>query len=347
MTGTIPTRRLGSRGPLVSAIAYGNWLNHGDLVGRDVAVRCVRAALDAGITTFDTADEYAGGRAEEILGSALAGIPRESVRICTKVFFPTWPGEDGRGLSRRHVLASCDASLRRLRVDHLDLYQAHRFDPEVPLEETLGAFADLVAAGKVRHVGVSEWTAGQLTRAVESAEAMGLPLVSNQAQYSLLWRVPEAEVVPLAARTGLGHLAYSPLAQGVLTGKYRPRAVPGGSRAARSAPTASIFRHFSDGLLRSVRRVRHLVEEAGLGMPEFALAWVLRQPTVSSVIIGASSPDQIRHNVRAAGLTLDPALVSAVDSALSAWVERDPAKTGRGWDVRPDWRRQPEPEGIA
>lgn len=337
MAGAVPVRGLGSGGPLVSAIAYGNWLNHGGLVGRETAARCVRAALEAGITTFDTADEYAGGQAEEILGSTLAGVPRESLQICTKVFFPTWSGADGRGLSRSHILASCDASLRRLRVDHLDLYQAHRFDPEVPLEETLGAFADLVTSGKVRHVGVSEWTAGQLAHAAESAAALALPLVSNQAQYSLLWRVPEAEMVPLAERIDIGHLAYSPLAQGVLTGKYRPGAVPSGSRAARSAPTASIFRHFSDGLLRAVEQVRRMVEEAGLELPEFALAWVLRRPTVSSVIIGASSPEQVRRNVRAAERRLDPALTAEVDSVLTPWVETDPGKTGRGWDVRPDW----------
>lgn len=331
---------MGTRGPGVSALAFGNWLNHGGLVGYDAAIRSVRAALDAGISTFDTADEYAGGQAEKVLGAALAGVPRESVTICTKVFFPTWPGDDGRGLSRRHILASCDASLARLGVDHIDVYQAHRFDPDVALEETFDAFARLRADGKIRYIGISEWTTEQLSRGVAVAESRGVPLVSDQVQYSLLWRVPEAELVPAATAHGLGLLTYSPLAQGVLTGKYRPGAVPDDSRAARSGPDASIFRHFSDGLLDAVQQVDEVVGQAGLRLPEFAVAWVLNQPAVAAVILGASGPEQIQQNVRAAELRLDPDLVSAVDSVLAAWVEDDPGKTGRGWSVRPDWRRQ-------
>lgn len=335
---TLPTRQLGSDGPSVSTLTLGNWLTHGGMVRDDIAAATVRAALDVGITTFDTADEYAGGVAEEALGASLAGIPRDSVRICTKVFFPTWPGPDGHGLSRRHILASCDASLARLGVDYLDLYLAHRFDPDVSLGETFEAFSQLHRAGKIHYVGVSEWTASQIAEGLKFAAAAGVPLVTNQVQYSLLWRAAEAQVAPAATAAGLGLMAYSPLAQGVLTAKYRPGELPANSRAARCNTDASIFRAFSDDLLEVVQQAARLAREASLTLREVALAWTLNQPGVTTAVIGASDPEQVRQNARAAHGQLDPDLVAALDAVLLPWVESDPAKVGRGWSVRQDWR---------
>src|SRR3954469_24565219 len=215
-------RRLGRSGLTISEIAYGNWLTHGSQVEEDAAHACVRAALDNGITTFDTADVYAGTKAESVLGRALNGERREGLEIFTKVYWPTGPGRNDRGLSRKHITESCHASLRRLQTDYLDLYQAHRFDPTVPLEETMTAFADLVRAGKVLYIGVSEWRAEEIAAGAELARELGIHLISNQPQYSMLWRVIEAEVVPTSEREGLSQIVWSPLAQGVLTGKYQP-----------------------------------------------------------------------------------------------------------------------------
>jgi aryl-alcohol dehydrogenase-like predicted oxidoreductase len=228
-------RRLGRSGLHVSEISYGNWLTHGSQIEEDAAKACVAAALDVGITTFDTADVYAGTRAETVLGNALAGQRRESLEIFTKVFWPTGPGANDRGLSRKHVTESCEASLRRLRTDHIDLYQAHRYDHDTPLEETLRAFDDLVRAGKVLYVGVSEWRADEIAEALRIADQMGFDrIVSNQPQYSMLWRVIEAEVLPLCKQEGLGQVVWSPIAQGVLTGKYCPGSP---TRRARGRPT--------------------------------------------------------------------------------------------------------------
>src|ERR1022692_2491785 len=227
-------RHLGNSGMVVSAISYGNWITHGGQVEEDAALACARAALDAGITTFDTSAVYAGGAAEEVLGRALSGVRRDSIEIFTKVFWPTGPNPNNRGLSRKHIIESCEASLRRLNTDRLDLLQAHRYDVETPLEETLRAFDDLVRMGKVHYIGVSEWNAAQISDALGIAGEMGLDrIVSNQPQYSLLWRVIEADVVPLCEKHGISQIVWSPLAQGVLTGKYRPGSpVPEGSRAA-------------------------------------------------------------------------------------------------------------------
>jgi aryl-alcohol dehydrogenase-like predicted oxidoreductase len=290
----------------------------------------VRAALDAGITTFDTADVYAETRAESVLGEALAGVRRESYELFTKVFWPTGPGRNDRGLSRKHIIESCNASLRRLRTDHIDVYQAHRYDVETPLEETLRAFDDLVRQGKVNYIGVSEWTAAQISDAVRIADEMGLDrIVSNQPQYNMIWRVIEAEVIPACERAGIGQVVFSPLAQGVLTGKYSPGAPPpAGSRATDDKGGASfISRYLGDDVLSRVQQLAPIADDAGLSMANLALAWVLANPNVSMAIIGASRPEQVVENVRASGVRLDPEIMKRIDEVLDPIVERDPAKT--------------------
>jgi aryl-alcohol dehydrogenase-like predicted oxidoreductase len=322
-------RHLGHSGLIVSEIAYGNWLTHGSQVEADAAVACVRAALDVGITTFDTADVYAGTRAESVLGEALVGVRRESYELFTKVFWPTGPGRNDRGLSRKHIIESCNASLIRLQTDHIDLYQAHRFDVETPLEETLRAFDDLVRAGNVSYIGVSEWTAAQIASALRIADDMGLDrIVSNQPQYNLLWRVIEADVVPLCEREGIGQVVFSPLAQGVLTGKYKPgQAPPAGSRATDEKGGATmISRWMDDDVLSRVEELRPLAAEAGISLATMSLAWILQNPNVSSAIIGASRPEQVHENVLAAGVKLDSQLVKRIDEILDPVIERDPAK---------------------
>ena len=241
-------RHLGRSGLKVSEIAYGNWITHGSQVEEDAATACVAAALDEGITTFDTADVYAGTRAESVMGRALQGVRRESVEICTKVFWPTGPGPNDRGLSRKHIMESAHASLRRLQTDYVDLYQAHRYDHETPLEETLRAFDDLVRQGKVLYIGVSEWRAEEISAALAIAGQMGLDrIVSNQPQYNMLWRVIESEVLPLCAKEGIGQIVWSPIAQGVLTGKYQPgQGVPAGSRATDSSGSGFIKGYLTD-----------------------------------------------------------------------------------------------------
>jgi aryl-alcohol dehydrogenase-like predicted oxidoreductase len=322
-------RRLGRSGLTISEIAYGNWLTHGSQVAGEAARECVAAALDEGITTFDTADVYAGTRAEEVLGSALAGTRRESIEICTKVYWPTGPGPNDRGLSRKHIMESVNGSLRRLRTDYVDLYQAHRYDYETPLEETMRAFDDLVRQGKVLYVGVSEWRAEQIADALRIAGELHLDrIVSNQPQYSMLWRTIEPEVIPLCEREGIGQIVFSPIAQGVLTGKYAPGAAPpAGSRAPDPSGYGFIRRILDDGLLRRVAGLRPLAGEAGLSLAQLAIAWVLQNRSVSAAIIGATSPGQVRENVKAAGVTLDPALMSRIDEILGPHIQRDAALT--------------------
>lgn len=322
-------RHLGRSGLLVSEIAYGNWLTHGSQVEEEAALACVRAALDAGITTFDTADVYAETRAEEVLGRALAGVRRESVEVCTKVFWPTGPGRNDRGLSRKHILESIDGSLRRLRTGYVDLYQAHRYDHATPLEETMLAFADVVRSGKALYIGVSEWRASEIRAAAALARELHVPLVSNQPQYSMLWRVIEAEVVPTCAELGLGQIVWSPIAQGVLTGKYRPgQPPPPGSRATDEKGGAQFIRRFlADDVLERVERLRPLAQEAGLTLAQLAVAWVLQNPNVSAAIIGASRPEQVAENAAAAGVKLDPELLRRVDEILDPVVVRDPELT--------------------
>jgi aryl-alcohol dehydrogenase-like predicted oxidoreductase len=323
-------RHLGRSGLMISEIAYGNWITHGSQVEEEAAVACVGAALDEGITTFDTADAYAGTRAEEVLGRALKGQRRESVEIFTKVYWPTGDGPNDRGLSRKHIVESLHGSLRRLQTDYVDLYQAHRFDYETPLEETLRAFDDLVRQGKVLYVGVSEWRAEEIARALEIADKMGFDrIVSNQPQYSMLWRVIEPEVVPFSEREGIGQIVFSPIAQGVLTGKYRPGAAPpAGSRATDDKSGAGfIKRLLDDKTLTQVQNLRPLADEAGLSMAQLAVAWVLQNPNVAAAIIGATRPEQVRDNAKASGVKLDPGLMRRIDEALGDLVVRDPAKT--------------------
>ncbi len=322
-------RYLGRSGLKVSEIAYGNWITHGSQVEEDAALACVRAALDEGITSFDTADVYAGTRAEEVLGRALQGVRRESVEIFTKVYWPTGPGPNDRGLSRKHIMESAHASLRRLRTDYLDLYQAHRYDHETPLEETLRAFDDLVRQGKVLYVGVSEWRAEEIASALRIADQMGFDrIVSNQPQYNMIWRVIETEVAPLCEREGLGQIVWSPIAQGVLTGKYSPGGTPPErSRATDPSGSGFISGYLNDDLLSRVQKLRPLAEQAGLTLAQLAVAWVLQNRAVSAAIIGATRPEQVRENVRASGVKLETPLLRKIDETLEGRIVRDPAET--------------------
>ena len=322
-------RHLGRSGLMISEIAYGNWVTHGSQVEEEAAVACVRAALDVGITTFDTADAYAGGRAEEVLGRALKGERRAGLEIFTKVFWPTGPGPNDRSLSRKHIMESIDGSLRRLQTDYVDLYQAHRYDYSTPLEETMQAFADVVRSGKALYIGVSEWTATELRAGWEMAQDLKIPFVSNQPQYSALWRVIEAEIVPTSIELGVGQVVFSPIAQGVLTGKYQVgQQPPEGSRATDEKSGANfISRLLNDEVLTAVAQLKPLAEQAGLSMAQLAVAWVLQNTNVSAAIIGASRPEQVRDNAAASGVKLDADLMKAIDTILDPVAERDPSKT--------------------
>ncbi|HVV08789.1 aldo/keto reductase family protein [Amycolatopsis sp.] len=323
-------RRLGRSGLSVSEISYGNWLTHGSQIEEEQAQACIKAALDAGITTFDTADVYANTAAESVLGRGLAGQRRESLEIATKVFWPTGPkGPNDQGLSRKHILESCNASLQRLQTDHIDLYQAHRFDNSVPLEETFSAFADLVRQGKVLYVGVSEWSAEEITRGAALARELRVPLISNQPQYNMLWRVIESQVVPASEREGLSQIVWSPIAQGVLTGKYKPgQPPPAGSRATdENGGARTVTRFLRDEVLERVAKLEPLAAQAGLSLPQLAVAWVLQNPNIASAIIGASRPEQVHENVKAAGVKLDADLLKAIDEVLEGVVVDDPRET--------------------
>src|ERR687895_794541 len=285
-------RYLGNSGFKISEVCYGNWLTHGSQVEEEQAHACVRAALDAGITTFDTADVYANTRAEAVLGRALAGQRRESLEIFTKVYWPTGPGgPNDSGLSRKHIMESIDGSLRRLQTDYVDLYQAHRYDVETPLEETMQAFADVVRSGKALYIGVSEWTAQQLRDGQALAKQLGFSLVSNQPQYSMLWRVIESEVVPAAEELGISQIVFSPIAQGALTGKYKPGAAPPpGSRATDEKGGATfIQRWMDDETLTRVQALAPIASDVGLTMAQLAVAWVLQNENV------AAEPPQLRR----------------------------------------------------
>ncbi|GAA4735807.1 aldo/keto reductase family protein [Amnibacterium soli] len=324
-------RHLGASGMKVSEITYGNWITHGGQVEDDAATACVRAALDAGITTFDTADAYANGAAEEVLGRALSGVRRASLEVFTKVYFPTGPaGHNDTGLSRKHVLESIDGSLTRLGMDYVDLYQAHRYDRSTPLEETMQAFADVVRSGKALYIGVSEWTAEQLREGQALAAQLGFRLVSNQPQYSALWRVIEGEVVPASAELGISQVVFSPIAQGVLTGKYKPgQQPPEGSRATDQKGGGAQFvqRFLRDDLLARVQRLQPIAAELDLSLAQLAVAWVLQNENVASAIIGASRPEQVAENVKAAGVTIPLPLMERIDEVLGDSVERDAGRT--------------------
>ena len=325
-------RYLGNSGLKISEITYGNWLTHGSQVENDAATACVRAALDAGISTFDTADVYANTAAETVLGEALKGQRRESLEIFTKVYWPTGPGgKNDTGLSRKHIMESINGSLTRLQTDYVDLYQAHRYDTETPLEETMQAFADVVRQGKALYIGVSEWTADQIRAGHALARDLGIQLISSQPQYSMLWRVIEGEVVPACEELGISQIVWSPIAQGVLTGKYQPgQAPPAGSRATDDKGGADMIKRWmDDDLLTRVQRLRPLADQAGLSMAQLAVAWVLQNPNVASALVGASRPEQVEDNVAAAGKKLDADLMSAIDDVLGDAVIDDPSMTER------------------
>ena len=325
-------RYLGHSGFKISEITYGNWLTHGSQVENDQARSCVRAALDAGISTFDTADVYANTRAETVLGEALKGERRESLEIMTKVFGPIGPkGHNDLGLSRKHIMEAASGSLERLQTDHIDVYQAHRYDYETPLEETMQAFADLVRAGKVVYIGVSEWTADQLRAGHALARDLGFQLISNQPQYSMLWRVIEGEVVPVSQELGISQVVWSPIAQGVLTGKYRPgEQPPEGSRATDDKGGADMIKRFMrDEVLERVQLLEPVAQEVGLSMAALAVAWVLQNSNVATAIIGASRPEQVHDNAKAAGVRLPDEVLTRIDEILDPVVERDPARTSK------------------
>ena len=325
-------RFLGNSGLKISEITYGNWLTHGSQVENDVATQCVHAALDAGITTFDTADVYANTKAEQVLGDALKGQRRESLEIFTKVYWPTGPGgANDSGLSRKHVMESINGSLQRLGTDYVDLYQAHRFDQSTPLEETMQAFADIVRQGKALYIGVSEWTADQIRAGHALSKELGFQLISSQPQYSMLWRVIEDEVVPTSRELGLSQIVWSPVAQGVLSGKYLPgQPAPAGSRATDANGSRFIQQFMTEDVLTRVQQLKAVADELGLTQAQLAVAWVLQNDNVAAALLGASRPEQVAENVTAAGVVIPAELMTKIDEILGDVVERDAGKTAAG-----------------
>jgi aryl-alcohol dehydrogenase-like predicted oxidoreductase len=306
-------RRLGSSHLDVSVIALGSWLTYSGGIGREQTEACTRAAFDAGITFFDTANVYGRGAAESAWGEILAGYARDSYTLATKAYFPMSALD--RGLSRAQIHKQIDASLERLQTDHVDLYQCHRYDDDTPLEETMQALTEVVEAGKARHIGFSEWPPDRIQAALDMPGVARF--VSSQPQYSALWRAPEAEVIPLCERNGISQIVWSPLAQGVLTGKYRPGAPPpAGSRATSSKMNRFIKQWLTDEMLVAVQRLRPVADEAGVTMSQLALAWLLRRPNVAAAIIGASRPEQVHENAAAAGVQLSEDVLHAIDEAL-------------------------------
>jgi aryl-alcohol dehydrogenase-like predicted oxidoreductase len=307
-------RKLGASDLVVSEISLGSWLTYGGGVERERAEACVRAAFEAGINFIDTANVYSGGAAESFLGEVLRGVQRQRYVLATKVYFPMPTGE--RGLSAPQIRKQLDDSLRRLGVDHVDLYQCHRYDPETPLEETMAALSAAVEQGKTRYVGFSEWTPDQIRAALALP---GARFVSSQPQYSMLWRDPEREVFPLCARERIGQIVWSPLAQGILTGKYATGAAPPpDSRAASEQMGAFIHKRLTPENLRRVERLRPIAHDLGISLSQLALAWVLRLPVISSAIIGATRPEQVRENAAASAVKLDPATIVRVEAALAS-----------------------------
>ena len=322
--GVLEYRNLGGSGVKVSEISLGSWLTYGGSVAGQQAQACIHKAYDLGINFFDTANVYMRGAAEEIVGDALKNFDRDSFFLATKVFFPMGEGPNDRGLSRKHITEQCHASLRRLGTDYVDLYQCHRYDENTPLEETLRTLDDLVRQGKVLYVGVSEWTADQIADALRIAREMNLDgIVSNQPRYNMIQRQIEAEVVPLSEQEGVGQVVFSPLAQGILTGKYRPGEAPDeGTRAADPENNRFMQRLMNEDVISAVDKLRPIAEEAGLSMPQLALAWILRQPNVSSAIIGASRPEQVEDNAAASGAELPPDALDRIDEALGGVIQQ-------------------------
>jgi len=323
-------RYLGSSGFKVSEITYGNWVTHASQVENDAAVATVHKALDLGITSFDTADAYANTAAEVVLGEALRGLPRAEFELFTKLYWPIGrKGPNDQGLSRKHIFDGIHGSLRRLGVDYVDLYQAHRYDYETPLEETMQAFADIVRQGKALYIGVSEWTAEQLREGAALAKQLGISFVSNQPQYSALWRVIEGKVIPTSQELGISQIVWSPMAQGVLSGKYLPgQPLPQGSRATDEKSGARFIGQFlRDDVLAAVQKLKPVAEQAGLTMPQLAIAWVLQNPNVSAALVGASRPEQLEDTVKASGVVLDSDTMTAIDEALAPVIVSDVEET--------------------
>lgn len=312
-------RRLGSSGMKVSEIALGSWLTYGGAVDSKTSEAVVDRAYELGINFFDTANAYHRGAAEEIVGKALRKYQRDSYVLATKVFFPMGEGANDKGLSRKHIMEQCDASLKRMGVDYIDLYQCHRYDLDTPLEETLRALDDLVTQGKVLYTGVSEWSAVQLNDAVHMARELNLDrIVSNQPHYNMMKRDIEKDIVPLSEREGIGQVVFSPLAQGVLTGKYKPGAeVPKGSRA--TDPNSNMFMEslLKDEQLKKVEKLGSIAKNYQISMAQLALAWILRLDNISSCIIGASRPDQVDENVKASGVEIEAKDLEEIDKILN------------------------------
>src|SRR3954465_12071659 len=306
-------RELGDSGVHVSTVALGAWASYSGGIGREQTEACTRAAFDAGITLFDTANVYGQGAAERAWGEILSDYRRDSYVLATKVYFPM--GRHDRGLSRTQILKQIDGSLERLQTDYVDLYQCHRYDDSVPLEETMGALSEVVEAGKARHIGFSEWPAERIQQALDIPGVA--KFVSSQPQYSALWRKPEADVIPVCQANGISQIVWSPLAQGVLTGKYRPgEKVPADSRAANKTMNRFIKQWLSDDVLTAVQALRPIADEAGITLSQLALAWVLHRPNITAVIVGATRPEQVHENIKAAEVELSSDVIAAVDDTL-------------------------------
>lgn len=312
-------RHLGASGLRVSEISLGSWLTYGGSVEDQAAVDCIHRAFELGVNFFDTANVYRRGQAEEVVGRALEGIDRDDYVLATKVYFSMGEGPNDRGLSRKHIVEQCERSLKRLRVDYVDLYQCHRPDPDTPLEETLRALDDLVSSGKVLYVGVSEWPAELLDEARSVQRQLRLdPIVSNQPQYSMLYRRIEEDVIPVSRGLGIGQIVWSPIAQGVLTGKYRPGDQPPQGSRATTDDAGFMAALMQDEVLKAVQRLRPIAEQLGISMAQLAIAWVLREENVSSAIVGASRPEQVEENVAASGIELGDDVLEAIDTALGS-----------------------------
>jgi len=315
-------RHLGRSGVKLSTIGLGSWLTYGNQVDRENSTACVRRAVELGINFFDTADIYHVGAGETELGIALQGLTRSDYVLATKCYWPMSDNVNNRGLSRKHIFESWERSVGRLRTDYVDLYQCHRYDEDTPLDETLRALDDLVRQGKVLYAGISEWQPGQIKAAVEYSDKHDLDrIVSSQPQYNMLWRVIEKEIIPLCEEAGIGQVVWSPLAQGVLTGKYRPgQPLPPDSRGADERASGPIQDYLQQDILQAVQGLKPIAEQAGMTMAQMAIAWVLRQPNVTSAITGATRPEQVDENVKASEKKLDRATLDGIDEALAGLI---------------------------
>jgi aryl-alcohol dehydrogenase-like predicted oxidoreductase len=311
-------RHLGRAGVRVSSIALGSWLTYGNAVEEQIAIDCIHHAYESGINFFDTSNNYNNGEAEKAVGIGLKDYDRSSYFLATKVFFPIGEGPNDRGLSRKHIMEQCEKSLKRLQVDYIDLYQCHRYDPETPIDETLRAMDDLVRQGKILYVGVSEWTATNIADATHTAQERNLDkIVSHQPSYNMIDRHIEPEIVPLCEREGIGQIVFSPLAQGVLTGKYKPGQKPAtGTRAANTQTNMFMHHLLNDKTLSAVQELQKLADEGGYKLSQLALAWILHRPNISSAIIGASRPEQVDENIRSTDIKLSHSDLKRIDHIL-------------------------------